>query len=142
MILEAPQKFSRDLSEAQMIQLVRNALIVAGDEMGPNGDHWPVIKSTIRDIMKDWEDLQIERAVHAEMKKHLYTQLDEMERILPTCTADVITDVGPKLKELREIYDAYFTAIDEDGLYLEDIKMPPHVKRAEAILNSLENEDV
>ena len=41
-----------------MVSLVRNALLVAGHEMGANGDHWPVIKSTIHSIMKDWEDLK------------------------------------------------------------------------------------
>ncbi len=141
MTLNAPQKFSRDLSEAQMVQLVQNALVVAGDEMGASGDHWPVINSTIRDIMQDWEELQVERAVHEEMKKHLYTQLDEMDRVLPVCTAAVIAEVGPKLKELREIYDAYFTAIDENGLYFGDMDMPMHVKRAEAIIQTLEQQD-
>jgi len=132
---------SREISEEQMIALVRNALIVAGVEMGPDGDHWPVIKSTINSIMQDWEDLKIERAVHAEMKKHIYEHLERMEKILPNCAPDVQADVAPKLKELREIYDAYFTDVREDALYLEDADVPMHVRRAEAILDTLEFED-
>jgi hypothetical protein len=129
------------LTEAQMVQLTRNALLVAGQEMGETGDHWPVIKSTIHSIMKDWEQLQIERNVHAELKIQLYEQLREMERILPTCTADVQADAAPKLKELREVYDAYFTDIDEDKLILDDAEVPQHVKRAKAIIETLEAED-
>jgi hypothetical protein len=132
----------KELSEAQMVQLVRNALLVAGQEMGAEGDHWPAIKATIRDVMKDWDELQTERAVQAEMQKHLYAQLEEMERILETCDAAMKAEAGPKLKELREVYDAYFSpADDEDELVLEDIEAPMHVKRAEQIIGSLEEED-
>ncbi len=58
-------------TETQMVGLVRNALLVAGQEMGADGDHWPVINSTIHSIAKDWENLQIERNVHTELKTHL-----------------------------------------------------------------------
>jgi hypothetical protein len=141
--MQTDKPFSREISDEQMMELVRNALIIAGMEMGPNGDHWPVIKSTIKSVMKDWEDLKIERAVHAEMKHHLYEHLEKMESILPTCEPNVQADVAPKLKELREVYDAYFTDIDENALLdLDDTEVPMHVKRAEAIFDTLENEDV
>ena len=70
---------TKPMPEEQMVHLVRNALLVAGHEMGKDGDHWPVVKSTIHSLMKDWEDLKVERNVHAELKKHVYAQLDEME---------------------------------------------------------------
>jgi hypothetical protein len=132
----------KELTEAQMVQLTRNALLVAGEEMGAEGDHWPVIDSTMRSLMKDWEALQIERAVNAEMKKHLYAQLEIMENALPGCAPDVQAEIGPQLKELREVYDAYFTDVaNEDELVLEDIETPMHVKRAEAIIDTLESDN-
>ena len=57
------------MTEEKMVTLVRNALLAAGHEMGKNGDHWPVIKSTIEKVMKDWENLKIERDITAELKE-------------------------------------------------------------------------
>jgi hypothetical protein len=131
------------MTEEQMVGLVRNALLVAGLEMGgPEGDHWPVIKDTIHNVMKDWEDLKTERNVHAEMRVHLYAQLEKMEAILTTCPDDVKADAAPKLKQLRELYDAHFTEIDKNDIYLSDEETPAHVKRAEAIIKTLEADDV
>jgi len=131
---------AKPLSEEKMVHLVRNALLVAGQEMG-NGDQWPVVKDTIYKIMKDWEDLKIERNVHAEMKKHIYAELDEMDRILFTCTEEQRADAAPKLKQLREIYDAYFEPVDPRHISIEEAKVPVHVKRAENLLMSLEGEN-
>ncbi|NTU77279.1 MAG: hypothetical protein HGA90_05640 [Alphaproteobacteria bacterium] len=129
------------MTEAEMVQLVRNALLVAGGEIGPTGDHWPIIQTTINGIMRDWEELQIERTVLAEMKKHLFKQLEAMEIILPTCDQSVQDDVAPKLKELRDVYEAYFTDISLNDLVLEDAEAPIHVKRAEAIMDILEEKE-
>jgi len=139
-----------ELTETQMQNLVRNALMVAGQEMGEKGDHWPVIKQTITDVMMDWENLRIEREVHAEMKRHLYQQLAAMEQILLTCSADEQKTVAPRLAELREIYDAFFTDVEKEELYLADIDeedlygeegKPLHLRRAEAIIQTLEEDD-
>ena len=35
------------MTDDQAVNLVRNSLLVAGQEMGHDGDHWPVIKSTV-----------------------------------------------------------------------------------------------
>ncbi len=136
------------MTEAQMKQLARNSLMVAGHEMGEEGDHWPVIKSTITEIMHDWEKLENERAVQAEMRKHLYAQLKEMEAKLPTCSAEERKIAAPILAELREIYDAFFESVQQEELYLaedtdlifEDIEKPLHIRRAEAILETLTEE--
>lgn len=133
---------AHDLSDEEMLQLVRNALIVAGNGMGATGDHWPLIKSTIRSIMKDWENLKIARAVHEEMKEHLFKQLEAMERVLPECAPDVQANVRPKLKELREVYEAYFSDIDPNMTYIDSSQLPMHVLRAEVILDRLEMENV
>lgn len=127
--------------EARMVGLVRNALLVAGHEMGDEGDHWPVIKSTIKEIDKDYEDLQIERSVHAEMKKHLYKQLEKMEAELEHLPTETKTEAAPKLIELREIYDAFFSEADETKLIANTDEEPMHIKRARAIIATLEADD-
>ncbi len=131
---------TKELNEGQMVNLVRNALLVAGHEMGDDGDHWPVIKSTIHQIMQDWETVKTERAVDAELKIQLYTQLEIMENELPNCTPAARAEVAPQLKELREIYDAYFSELDEKSVLIPT-EMPNHIKRAEAIISTLEAED-
>jgi hypothetical protein len=129
------------LTEERVISLVRNALLVAGHEMGATGDHWPVIKSTIHGLMKDWEELKIERNVYAEMREHIYAQLDEMDRALLTYSEEVQAHTGPKLKELREIYDACFEAANDDANILPDEELPVHVKRTREIILTLEGDD-
>lgn len=132
---------SYQLSEADMKTLIRNALLVAGHEMGEEGDHWPVVKNTITDIMRDWEALDIERAVQAEIKTHLYAHLDGMEELLKTCPPEMQAQVAPHLAELREVYDAAFQAPEEIVIDLEeevhDENLPLYCKRAEAILDVL-----
>lgn len=131
---------AKQLNEEQMVSLVRNALLVAGQEMGPEGDHWPVINSTIHSIMKDWEDLKIERNVDVELKTHLYAQLEQMEKNIVHFSVDVQRDVEPKLKQLRDIYDAYFLdAENAEPLRAEEI--PTQIKRAKAIIDTLEEEN-
>ncbi len=129
----------KQVSEEQMVHLVRNSLLVAGHEMGAEGDHWPVIKSTIHSVMKDWEDLKIERAVHEELKIQLTALLAEMDRHLMTCPDAIKPAVAEKLKELHELHDAYFASVDESDLRLSDEQMPMHVKRAEILIDTLED---
>ncbi|MDE1902041.1 MAG: hypothetical protein KGI37_10420 [Alphaproteobacteria bacterium] len=130
--------------EEQMVHLVRNALLVAGQEMdgdGHKGDQWPVIKSTIHAIMKDWEDLKIERNVDAELKVHLYEQIKEMEAGFPDCTPAARAVLEPKIKELREICDAYFADLNKDAVFYDEEAAPEHVKRMKAIVSTLEGEN-
>jgi len=133
-----------EMTENDMKKLVRNALMVAGQEMGESGDHWPVIKNTITDIMHDWEMLDAERAFQDEMKEHLYGQLHAMEEVLSTCETETQKEVAPRLRELREIYDAHFTKPTHETIDLtgdEEAEKPLHIKRAEAILSTLEEDD-
>ena len=130
-----------ELSEEQSVNFLRNALLVAGMELGKEGDHWPVIKSTIHSLMKDWEDLQTERNVFEEMKTHLYAQLEIMERGIVDCTPDLRADVEPKLKKIREIYDAYFSPVKEGLVNFDDSNMPTYMKRAKVITDTLEDDN-
>ena len=125
-------------NEEQMVHLVRNALLVAGQEMG-DGDHWPVIKDTIYKIMKDWEDLKVERNVDAELKVHLYAHLKEMDKELAKCDPEIRAQVEPRFKELREVCDAHFSMPDRTAVIYDDNRTPEHVKRMNAILATLED---
>ncbi|MFY9287703.1 MAG: hypothetical protein WAO98_04295 [Alphaproteobacteria bacterium] len=127
------------MSEQQAVNVVRNALLVAGTEMG-EGDHWPVINATVHSIAKDYENLKIERAVDAEMKTHLYSQLQIMERELPNCTLEARIEVAAKLMELREIYDAYFSSLEESAVVVSENDVPVHVQRAKTIISTLEHD--
>ena len=136
----ATQTTAKPMSGEQMVHLVRNALLVAGHEMGDEGDHWPVVKATIHSLMKDWEDLKVERNVDAELQKHLYAQLKEMEAGLDECTPEMRAQLAPKIAELRDVCDAYFSDIADDALILDDERQPPHIKRMETIISTLEDE--
>jgi len=133
---------TREMTEAQMVGLVRNALLVAGEEMGENGEHWPIVNATIHSIAKDWEESKIQKEVDAEMKVHLYEQLEIMEKHLPECRKETQIEFAPKLKRLREIYDSYFLPLDNTAIApIRDEEIPLYVKRAEAIIATLGGED-
>ncbi len=131
-----------ELREADMKSLIRNALMVAGQEMGKDGDHWPVIKNTITDVMRDWEELEIERTIHAELQHQMSRYLDDMLEVLKTCKPSVQKAAAPYIKELREIYDAAFSTPDEEFYDLSDEDKPIHIKRAEAIIDTLFDDSV
>ena len=129
------------MTEDQMVHVVRNALLVAGQEMGADGDHMPLVKATIHDIMQDWQQVQVNRAVDAELKTHLYAQLDIMEKEVPHCAPEAQADITAKLKEIRGIYDAYFAPVSTPVTFTNEAEIPPHIRRAEAILATLEVDD-
>lgn len=126
-----------------MVHMTRNALLVAGAEIGAEGDHWPVINSTIHDVMKDYVELQTERAVHTELKKHIAVELAEIDRIFPTLTPQQQSETKPYIQELRDVFAAVFSPMDEDALVesLEDVEVPAHIKRAEYLIQSLGEEN-
>jgi hypothetical protein len=139
--VEGDIAMTRELNEMQLAGLARNALLIAGQEMGETGDHWPAIKSTIHSIGRDWEAYRIEKDVDAEMKIHLYRQLEIMENELPNCSPEGRAELTPKLKELRELYDAYFSSLDETAVApIREEETPLYVKRAETILATLGGE--
>ncbi len=132
---------TKQMTDAQKVRLVRNSLLVAGHEMGAEGDHWPVIKSTIQNIEKDWEDLQTERSVHAEMRTHIGKALADLEKALPLCPADLRPEMDRMMEEVWEIYEAQFSRIDESSITVSPEKMPAYIKRAKAIIKTLETND-
>lgn len=130
---------AKTMSEEQMVFLVRNALLVAGQEIG-KGDQWPVIKDTVHKLMKDWEDLKVERSVDEELKIHLYDQLEEMELGLEECTPKMRALLEPRIKDLHEVCDAYFSDLDKSAVKYEEDSAPEHVKRMKAILATMEED--
>jgi hypothetical protein len=130
------------LSDEETFSLLRNALLVAGDELGgKEGDHWPVVKQTIHELSRDVEERRLNRQADAEMKRHLYAILREAEADVKKLSKAEQDEALPKIKELREIFDAYFEPAEVDELVLEDIPMPQHVKTAAAILETWEEEN-
>lgn len=131
----------KQMSEEQAVNLVRNSLMVAGYEMGEPGDHWPVIKSTVDSIMKDWENIKTERKESAELQKNYLELIDKMEKNIDLCPPDTRPEVEGMIKELREVYEARFGPMDMTMFVVCDADIPIHIKRAEAILKTLEDED-
>lgn len=129
----------QELSEARMVHLVRNALLVAGKEMGDDGDHWPVIKATIRSIMKDWEEAKIERNVSAELKKYYVETIAVLKTMHDQSPLEMKPSIDKALKELDDLYTANFTEVSPAQIFANDI--PVHLKRAKAIIDTLGGED-
>ncbi len=129
---------AHNMSEEQMVGLVRNALLVAGYEMGKTGDHWPVVNDTIHKIAADWEESRIQKNVDDEMKIHLYEQLAIMEKGLPECSPAIRAELAPVLKELRDVYDSYFTPMDAKAVApVRNEEIPVYIQRAQTILATL-----
>ncbi len=132
---------AKQMSEEQMVNLVRNALMVAGTEMGAEGDHWPVIKSTVYNIMKDWEDLKIEQRVHDEIGAQISIALKDLEKSVKECPAEIKPEMDKMMQELSDLYDAEFTPTDESKIIASADEMPLHIKRAKEIIKTLEGDD-
>lgn len=124
--------------EERMVFTIRNALLVAGQEMG-NGDEWPVVKDTIYKIMQDWENLKVERAVNDELQKHYASIIDNLVNNLHLCPEDLRPKAEEMIKELRELYHARFDPVSKMEISNDDL--PMHTKRMLAIVKTLEDDD-
>lgn len=127
----------KTISEDQMVHIVRNALIVAGQEMGEGGDHWPVINATIHEMTKDWEDLQVERNVFSEVKKHYEDMIQQLIKARDSSAEEYKADLDATITEIRGLYRACFDEVEDE--YYGDTEMPTHMKRAQAIIDTLED---
>ena len=129
---------AKEMTEAQMVGLVRNALLVAGYEMGQTGDHWPVINDVVHKIAAEWQESEIQRNVDEVLKEQLKQQIEILENELPKCAAGVRAALQPKLNDFKEAYDAYFMPLDEKIVApVSSDDMPDYIKRAEVIISSL-----
>jgi hypothetical protein len=100
--------------DTNILHIARNALLVAGQEMGAEGDHWPVIKATVHGIAREYDQLQAERRVSAELKKHIAGALEEYERIVAASPEDLARDLRPIVRDMWDVFHARFDPVDED----------------------------
>ena len=132
---------AREMNEMQRVGLVRNALLVAGYEMGESGDHWPVINDTIHSVAKCWEEHRIQKNVDAELKIHLYEHIKAMEAELANCDEQTRAEFLPLLKDAKEACDAYFEPVDFKNAPVRDEEVPEFLKRAEVIISTLDGDE-
>jgi len=124
-----------EAQEERMVTLVRNALLVAGQEMG-DGDHMPVVKSTITKMMHDWDQLKVESAVNDELRRSMEETIAELQAIYKESGTNFKPEVQAALKEMRDVYDAAFGELGIKG----SAEAPAYMKSVRAILDTLEEE--
>ena len=129
------------VNEEMMVHIVRNALLVAGREMGDDGDQNPVVKSTIHALMRDWENLKTERNVFAEVRTQCDLVLAELERMRETADTAFRAEIDKALTDLRDLYQAAFSDVALEDVYVDPNVIPLHIKRADQILKTLEAKD-
>ncbi|MGE3624190.1 MAG: hypothetical protein AB7H77_10030 [Bdellovibrionales bacterium] len=130
-----------EMTEEQKVFILRNALLVAGEEMGRDGDHWPVIKSTVHSIMKDYEDWKTEQNVFAEIKSHYQGMIADLQKLADECSKDSKPKVLSTIATLLELYSACFTPIDNSEIHITKEDMAPHILRADAIIKTMESDN-
>lgn len=105
----------KSMIDEELVHLARNALFVAGVEMGPEGDHWPVIKANIKALMEDYEQLKLQSAAQEELRLHLGDIVSRYESGLEECSPGIREKLAPQIKKLREIYDAMFEPVNPEN---------------------------
>ncbi len=126
------------ISEEKAIYMLRNAILVAGQEMGM-GDAAPIIKDTVYHLMKDYEDLKTERRVTAELKIHNKALIDSLEENLPLCPESLRPKAEAMIASLRELYAARFDPVPHPAYAESDL--PIHARRMLYLVKTLEDED-
>jgi hypothetical protein len=128
------------VNEELMLQIVRNALLVAGKEMG-DGDHTPVINATIHGLAKDWEDIKNKRAAISEVQKHCDFVIAELTDIRndARCEDHLRASIDTAIGEIKDAYDAAFAPVDPGEVYMDPTLVNLNYKRAERIIRSLED---
>lgn len=137
------KEMTREMNEAQRVGLLRNAILVAGYEMGEEGEHWPVINDTIHKIARDWEESKLQKDADAEMKIHAYEQLDVIEqKIAQEPDTKLRQEMKIRFDHLRESFDAYFSPVDNKAIIpLSDEEIPDYIKRVDVIISTLGGHD-
>lgn len=136
--------------EAAVLNLARNALLVAGHEMGGDGDHWPVIKAAVHGLARAYEAMKIEEEVTNQLRIHMRAALDEYEQLLATHAGDLDPDQREELQrfvgDMRDIYSARFDEPANDNPIDELMQLATGTEgmlpfeRAAAIIRTLDEE--
>lgn len=126
------------VNEELMLQIVRNALLVAGHEMG-EGDHTPLVNATIHNLTRDYEDYKNKRAAFDELRKYYAHVISELQRIRPECDEKMGAAIDETLPEIIEVYEASFAPVDAGNVYVDPNLVNLNAKRADRILRTLED---
>ena len=130
-------------TEEQAVNLVRNALLVAGHEMGKDGDHWPVIKATAFSIMKDYEDWSRSNKMCLRKSNSIISDLIvEMQGICNECARIKKTaKYNPPLRIASKFTALVSRRSTKIVFMLISKTLPAHMKRAETIIETLEDDN-
>lgn len=138
------------MRDAAVLNLARNALLVAGHEMGDGGDHWPVIKAAVHGLARAYDAMKIEEEVTAQLRVHMRAALDEYEGLLASYSSDLDPSQRAELEkfvaDMRDIYSARFDAPANDNPMEELMRLATGTdgmlpfERAAAIIRTLDEE--
>jgi hypothetical protein len=121
--------------DEQKMQEARAAIIKAGKDMGEYGDHWPLIQSVLRDISKDYDEYQAERAIFEIIVGEVRHTLADLEDMLKTANdhdKPLIKETHQKISALLQQQLADFSLLDD--MDFNDMPMPKHIAHADNIL--------
>jgi len=103
------------------------------------GDHGPIIAATVAEIRKDLENLKLERDVYQAVRDHFLGTLRALEKIHGESPAELKPEVRIAISRMTEVYDAMFAPVEPK--FVMHKELPAHLKRAEVILATLEEND-
>lgn len=137
--------------DAALLNMARNALLVAGHEMGADGDHWPVIKAAVHGLARAYEAMKIEEEVAEQLRTHMGRALDEYEALLDSY-GDDLTDAQRHelehfISDMRDIYTARFETPANDNPIADLLRMASGTEgmlpfeRAANIIRTLEQRE-
>lgn len=140
------------MKDASLLNMARNALLVAGHEMGQDGDHWPVIKAAVHGLARAYEAMKIEEEVTNQLKLHMKAALDEYQALVESHGDELDHQQKIELQrfinDMREIYNARFDPVvsNDDNPMAELMRLATGTdgmlpfERAAAIIRTLDEE--
>src|SRR4051812_33616860 len=106
-------------SDASLLNMARNALLVAGHEMGSEGDHWPVIKAAVHGLARAYDAMKVEEEVANQLRTHMKNALDEYQSLVESYGDDLTVIQKDELEkfidDMRDIYSARFDSPANDN---------------------------
>ncbi len=97
--------------EEVYVRVAKNALLIAGHEMGRDGDHWPAIKAAIYGITREFEALTVEEDVSAELETHLQELINRYATVMENAPVALQKELRPIIDEMQEVYNARFEPV-------------------------------
>lgn len=114
-------------SDASLLNMARNALLVAGHEMGSEGDHWPVIKAAVHGLARAYDAMKVEEEVANQLRTHMKAALDEYQALVESYGDDLTAVQKDELEkfidDMRDIYSARFDTPANDNPIAQLLRM-------------------